>query len=45
MIAGVFFGISLGLAWSELLWYPPPFEPNRHGRRRAELADLLERRR
>jgi cellulose synthase (UDP-forming) len=44
-IAAVFFGISLGLAWSELLWFPPPFEPNRHGRRRAEIADLLERRR
>ena len=45
MIAGVFFGISLGLAWSELLWYPPPFEPTRHARRQAELADQFERRR
>ena len=45
MIAGVFFGLSLGLVWSELLWYPPPFEPIRHARRRAELADLFARRR
>ncbi|MEO8560625.1 MAG: glycosyltransferase [bacterium] len=45
MIAGVFFGLSLGLVWSELLWYPPPFEPIRHARRRAELAELFARRR
>jgi len=44
-IASVFFGISLGLAWSEMLWYPQPFEPIRHARRRVELAELFERRR
>ena len=44
-VAAVFFGISFGLAWSELLWYPPPFEPIRHARRRMELAEIFERRR
>jgi cellulose synthase (UDP-forming) len=44
-IAAIFFGLSVGLAWSELLWYPPPFERVRHARRRLELADLFEQRR
>lgn len=44
-IAGALIGLSLGLAWSELLPYPPPFEPELHARRRAELASHFASRR
>ena len=44
-IAGLFLGLSLGLAWSELLAFPPPFDAELYVRRRAELASLIASRR
>lgn len=40
-VAGAYVALSIGLACSELVRHPPPFEVERHARRRAQIADRL----
>jgi cellulose synthase (UDP-forming) len=45
LTAATFVVTSLTLAWSERLRFPPPYEPDRYARRRAEMAEIFKGRR